>query len=169
MALTLSGNSKLSFNISMESDNDSLSDGKFKTNTSFSTTWTDGATDDKIDYILAEEYTIAASGNQAIDLDNFTDPEGNTITAATKVKEIIIQAAETNTADNTITITGDFLDTEMTSGGTFSFAMDSEGGIFHFKSPKAGVSITAITGDGITITNNDSGVSVTVTVYIIFI
>lgn len=169
MALTISGSHKIQSNIVLTSDNDSLGDGIYKTNKAFQKSYTDGATDDKLDYFLAEKYTIAASGNQAIDLDNFSDPEGNTITAATKVKEIIIHCDANNTADNTVTITGDWLDTVAASAGTFSLAIDSENGTFYISSPKDGISITASTGDGVTITNDDSGVSVDVYVFIGFI
>lgn len=168
MALTIGDNSsfKVSTNVILTSDNDALSDQVFKTNKSFTKTYSDGATDGKIDYFLAEKYTIAASGSQSIDLDNFTDPEGNTITAATKVKELLIHSDANNTADNVIRITGDFLDSVATSSGTFQLDISSENGTLYLSDPNDGLTITATTGDVVTIANQDSGVSVDVYVYI---
>lgn len=116
--------------------------------------------------MFTDERTIAASGNEDLDLaGSLSDAFGNTITF-TKVKAIMVVADAGNTNDVEVTrpaING--LPLFMAAGDGISL---TPGASFTMVFPDAdGVAVTADTGDLLNIANSSSGTGVTYTVIII--
>lgn len=118
------------------------------------------------DLVFADTRTIAASGNEDLDLAGvLAGPLGGTLTFA-KVKAILIRAAAGNT--NNVRVT------RPATNGVPLFLAASDGldvppgGEFLFVAPgAAGVAVTAGTGDLINVANSSSGTPVTYDVVII--
>jgi len=108
------------------------------------------------DLIALVEMSIAASGNQAIDLDALTDIHGNAVDLA-KLKAMVIYHDEDSEA-SAVTLTGDLLDTVF--GSTFSMSLPV-GDHLSFSRRSAGVTVSA-SSDAVTVTNNDAGEIATV-------
>lgn len=114
-----------------------------------SQTYTDGtaANQAKQPWGSEEVELAAAPGN--IDLSGVvTDAFGATV-AFTKIKELWIFNTSLVTGAN-LTLTGNFGDAAFAAGGTFSHIVPPNGH-FHVSNPGAGYTVTATTGDIITI------------------
>lgn len=118
------------------------------------------------DLVFADNRTIAASGNEDLDLAGvLAGPLGGTLTFV-KVKAVLIRAAVGNT--NNVRVT------RPAANGVPLFLAASDGidvppgGMFLFVAPgAAGVAVTAATGDLINVANSGSGTSVNYDVVII--
>lgn len=127
--------------------------------------FTDGTTAGKADRIFADTRTLAASGTENLDLAGvLTDAYGAVITFAT-IKAIVIKAASGNTNDVQLT--------RPASNGVPLFLAASDGlsvkpgGIFAWGCTGTGITVTAATGDILTITNSAAGTGVTYDILII--
>ena len=127
---------------------------------------TSGTAADKADLMFSDQRTLAASGTEDLDLaGSLSDAFGATLTFV-ELKAIIVSAASGNT--------NNVLVARASSNGVplFSAASDAipvyPGGVFMWANPgDGGVTVTAGSGDLITITNSSSGTSVTYDVVII--
>ena len=135
-------------------------------NRPFSKTLKNGTGAGQVDLVYTRSHTIAASGSLSLDLaGSLTDPEGTAITFAT-IKGIAV--INTNTA-GTLSITEPASNAvsgllEGGSGGgvrCHAAASADEPGIVLITIPGA-LTITAGTGDIITITNNDASNAATI-------
>lgn len=109
--------------------------------------------------IFIDQRTLAASGTEDIDLAGvLTNKFGQTITF-TKVKTIIVHAAVGNT--NNVVIS------RPASNGLVLFSAGSDAlpiqpnGTFMISAPNAGITVTASTGDLLTVTNSGGTTGVT--------
>lgn len=126
---------------------------------------TDGTTTGKVDRIFADTRTLSASATEDLDLAGvLTDAYGATATFAT-IKAVIIKAASGNT--NNVNVT------RPASNGVPLFLAASDGlavkpgGVFAWACEGAGVTVTAATGDLLTITNSGGTTGVTYDVVIL--
>ena len=126
---------------------------------------TDGTTSGKADRIFADTRTLTASSTENLDLaGTLTDFYGATLTFVT-IKAVIIKAAPGNTNDVQVT-------RPASNGVPFLMAAGNgialkPGAVFAWFMSGAGVTVTAATGDLITITNSAGGTGVTYDVLII--
>lgn len=129
--------------------------------------FTNGAGADQANALFHDRRTIAASGNESLDLAaSLVDGFGRTLTF-TKVRALIIVASEGNT--NNVVVT------RPASNGVPIFAAASDalaplkpGGMFVLTDPSAdGIAVTAGTGDLINIANSGGSTSVTYDVFIL--
>jgi hypothetical protein len=112
------------------------------------------------DKIYAESFSIAASGNEGIDLESVTDPFGAAIDFAT-VTHVLIGHDE-DSAASSVALSGNFLDTAL--GATVDADIEDGDGFFY--SNATGITVTNSSSDTITITNNDAVNAATVWVVI---
>lgn len=124
-----------------------------------------GTASGSADKMYVATRTLSASGTEDLDLaGSLTDNLGTSLTIV-KLKVLRVTAASTNT--NNVQIT------RPASNGVPLFLAAGDGipvlpgGMFQWVAPGAGVTVTASTGDLITVTNSSSGTSVTYTVTII--
>lgn len=166
MAVTLSG--KVSLNTAINLSN-SLDVGSvtYPINFTSSTTFSNGTGDDQANRAFVDTRTLAASSSEELDLaGGLTDAFGNTLTF-TKVKALIITAADANT--NQVHVGG------AASNGITSFCVAANdimrvmpGGTLAMIAPQnAGYFVVAGTGDLLKIANSAGGTSVTYTIIII--
>lgn len=121
------------------------------------------------DLVFSDTRTIAASGNDDIDLaGGLTDALGNTLTFA-RVKGLIVSAAEGNT--NNVHVGGDATSTFLTwVGAEADYVVLRPGAtlaLFAGPADATGYAVTASTGDLLRITNGSSGSSVTYDIVIV--
>lgn len=141
---------------------------------SYSATMTNGTGSGAANKLFAKSYTIAASGNQSIDLaGSVTDFYGNTI-SFTKVKVIYVEHSTATTA-TTITVgvggTNPFINW-IKSAGTITTdqprVVVRNGGVFLLAcTDGTGYPVTAGTGDILYLTNEDGTNSATVKVVVV--
>jgi hypothetical protein len=117
------------------------------------------------DRLFTDTRTLAASGTESLDLAGaLTTPAGQTAVFV-KLKAVIIRAAAGNTNDVQIT--------RPASNGVPLFLAAGDGlalgpgGVFAWVSPGAGVTVTAATGDLLTVTNSAGSTGVTYDVVLI--
>ncbi|WP_433520144.1 hypothetical protein ACQP2T_63430 (plasmid) [Nonomuraea sp. CA-143628] len=118
------------------------------------------------DMIWSDQFTIAASGTQAVDLaGSLTGPFGTTLTFA-RIKMVVVFAATGNT--NNVNIV------QPASNGAPLFlaagdgiAVKPAGGFIWFDPSAAGVVVTAGTGDLLNLVNSAGGTPVTCDVAIV--
>jgi len=117
------------------------------------------------DLMFTDTRTLAASGTEDLDLKgSLLTPLGQAFTPA-KLKAVIVSAASGNTNDVQVT--------RPASNGVPLFLAAGDGllvkpgGVFVWVGPPSGVTVTAATGDLITVTNSSSGTSVTYDVVLI--
>ena len=117
------------------------------------------------DLVFTDTRTLAASGTEDLDLAGvLTNAFGTLITFA-KIKGLFITALAANTNDVVLS--------RPAANGVplFSAASDAiaikPGGLFGWACPGTGVTVTAATGDLITITNSAGGTGVTYSIVII--
>lgn len=119
----------------------------------------------KADLLFSDQRTIAASGNEDLDLaGSLSDAFGATITAA-EILLIYIKAAAGNTNNVVVTV-------PVASGFVGPFQAASDGytvkpGEFLFFQSKSGWAVTAGTGDLLNVANSSSGTGVTYDVVIV--
>ncbi len=118
------------------------------------------------DLLFSDQRTIAASSTEDLDLaGSLTDAIGNTLTFV-KIKAIIITVASANT--NNVTVSPA---TSNGFNGPFNAAADlvaiPPGGSLVATAPVSGWTVTASTGDLLTIANSGSGTGVTYDVVLI--
>ncbi len=118
-----------------------------------------GTTTGLADIVWGDQRTIAASGNEDLDLaGSLTGVLGGTVTIV-KLKAVMVKAASGNT--NNVVIT------RPASNGVPLFAAASDaisvlpGGTFLWVAPGAGITVTAGTGDLINFSNSGAGTGVT--------
>jgi hypothetical protein len=118
-----------------------------------------GVGDAQADRVFSDRRTLAASATEDIDLAaSLTDAFGASITFAT-IKAVVIVAAAANV--NNVNVS------RPASNGTALFLAASDGlsvkpgGLFALAAPGAGVTVTAGTGDLITLTNSGGTTGVT--------
>jgi len=128
--------------------------------------WTDGAGASKSEALWHDQRTIAASGNEDIDLAGWlTDMFGTTLTF-TKLKAIVVYASTDNTNNVEVTRKG-------TNGVPFMLAAGDgmaikPGGLFALIDPSSGgYTVTAGSGDLINIANSAGSTSVTYDIILI--
>lgn len=132
----------------------------------YSDTLSDGTGANQATKIFHDTRTLAASGTETLDLaGSLTDATGQTLTFA-KIKVVFFRAADGNT--NSVQVT------RPASNGVALFMAAGDGisllpgGKFVWWSPNAtGVTVTAGTGDLITVTNSAGSTGVTYDVIII--
>lgn len=124
-----------------------------------------GTSPSQADLIWTDTRTLAASGTEDLDLKgSLLTPLGQAFTPA-KLKAVIITAAAGNTNDVNVS--------RSASNGVPLFAAAGDlipvkpGGLFVWCAPGTGVTVTAGTGDLITIANSSSGTGVTYDVVLI--
>lgn len=115
------------------------------------TAYTNGTGANQINAFYADTRTLAAT-NESFDLDagTITDSYGTGL-VFTKIKLLYIRNKSTTTAQ-TLTLTGDFL-TQAGFGAAAGGLIIGPGGLLCLDNPIDGYSITAGTGDVITVTN----------------
>jgi len=138
----------------------------FDLNKNDKTNMATGTASGKADQIFADTRTLSASATEDLDLAaSLVDALGTTLTFV-KVKAIYIKAASGNTNNVEVTpaAANGFL-------GAFNAAADqvdiAPGGMFLVTAPAAGWSVTAGTGDLITVTNSAGSTAVTYDVVIV--
>lgn len=117
--------------------------------------FTDGTGSGKVQVVFSDTRTLGASGTEDLDLAGvLTNGFGKTITF-TKIKAIMIHADPTNNAANLVVVS------RPSSNGLVLFGAASGAlaglqpdGAFIFLQPGAGLTVTASTGDLLTITNS---------------
>lgn len=124
-------------------------------------TYTDGSSADQANQPWSDEIELAATSGNLDLAGGLTDAFGNTITY-TSVKELMIHNTST-TAGQDITISGTFMDNNLLGGGSSTVILGPSG-VFMVASPIDGFTVTAGSGDILTV---DSGAN-TIT-YEIFI
>ena len=143
-----------------------LADATFPLNYSDSTSMATGTGASQSDLLFTDQRTIAASSTEDLDLSgSLSDAFGNTL-AFVKVKAITVKAASANT--NNVTVSpasaNGFL-------GPFADASDllaiPPGGFITLTAPVSGWTVTASTGDLLTIANSGAGTEVVYDVIII--
>jgi hypothetical protein len=159
MAVTQNSTITVQVDASMTSSND-LSNTVDRILKSYATALTNGTGDGNANMIWHDQRTLAASATEDLD---FAASLTSTLTGATltftKIKAIIVKAAAANT--NNVNVI------EPASSGLVLFLAASDGiavrpdGLFMLTAPKAGVTVTATSGDLLTFTNSGSGTSVT--------
>lgn len=125
-----------------------------------------GTTAGKNDLLFSDTRTLAASATENLDLaGGLTDPLGATLTFV-KVKAIIIKANAANTNEVQVkpAAANGFLGPFNAAADQISLPAD---GLAVLAAPSAGWTVTAGTGDLITITNSAAGTSVTYDIVII--
>lgn len=142
-----------------------LGSGSFPVSLSGDLSFANGTGNGQADLLFSDTRTLGASASEDLDLAGvLTSAFGATITMA-KVKAIFIKAAAANTNDVVIS-------RPATNGvPLFSAASDAlaikPGGCFMWASPNAGVTVTAGTGDLITIANSAAGTGVDYSIIIV--
>lgn len=120
--------------------------------------YSDGTAAGMVDRVFTDSRTLAASATEDLDLaGSLTDALGATLTMA-KLKFVMIKAASGNTNDVV-------LSRPTTNGVPLFEAADDAirikpGGCFMWVVPGSGVTVTAGTGDLLTLTNSAAGTSV---------
>lgn len=129
-------------------------------------TLANGTSSSQADLIFSDQRTLTASSTEDLDLaGGLTDAFGNSLTFV-KIKAILIKAASGNT--NNVEVTP-----AAANGFTGPFADASDqldippGGLVLLTAPVSGWTVTASTGDLLTITNSGAGTSVTYDVIIV--
>ena len=143
-----------------------LGAGTYPLNFIFKTNMANGTGTSQSDLLFSDQRTITASSTEDIDLaGDLSDAFGNTMTFV-KVKAIIITAATANT--NNVTVSPA---TSNGFNGPFNAAADliaiPPGGSFIVTAPVSGWTVTAATGDLLTIANSAAGTSVIYDIVII--
>lgn len=125
----------------------------------------DGVAADQADMIWSDQRTIAASATDDLDLEgSLTDAFGAAFTP-TKVKALIVKAAEGNTND--VVVGGDANAVPIFGDATDTVAIQP-GGVLVLVSPAlAGYPVTASTGDILQVANSGAGTEVVYDVVII--
>lgn len=117
------------------------------------------------DVMWTDTRTIAASGTEDIDLKaSLLTPLGQAFTPA-KLKFILVRAASGNT--NNVNVTRSASNGVPFLGAAGDIVPVLPGGHFSWSAPGAGITVTASTGDLITIANSSSGSSVTYDIVLI--
>jgi hypothetical protein len=126
---------------------------------------TSGTGANQADRVFTDQRTLAASGTEDLDLAAvLSDAFGATITFA-KIKAVIIKAAAGNTNDVQLT--------RPASNGVPLFLAAGDGiaikpgGAFVWVAPGTGITVTAGTGDLLTLTNSAGGTGVTYDIVIV--
>lgn len=139
---------------------------KFDINKQFKDTMASGTGASQADLVFADTRTLGASATEDLDLaGTLVDALGDTLTFV-KVKAIYISASADNTNNVEVTpaAANGFL-------GPFNAAADQvdipPGGSLHLTAPVSGWTVTAGTGDLITVTNSAAGTGVTYDVIIV--
>lgn len=158
MALTITGKYALTLTgsgvnpIDLEAASTALTLAKSKT-------FTNGTGNNQINLMWSDQRTLSASATEDLDLAGvLTSVFGATLTFA-KIKAIVIHAAAANA--NNVRVT------RPAANGVPLFLAASDGidilpdGLFVVTAPLAGITVTAATGDLITVTNSGAGTSVT--------
>lgn len=163
MALTTTITTKI--NASQSAVND-LGTASFPVDYRSTVSLASGTGASQADLLFTDTRTIAASGTEDLDLaGSLVDALGNTLTFVT-VKAILIKASSANTNNVTVSpaAANGFL-------GPFNAAADlvsvPPGGMFMVQAPVAGWTVTAGTGDLLTIANSGAGTGVTYDVIIV--
>jgi hypothetical protein len=118
------------------------------------------------DMIWSDQFTIAASATQAVDLaGNLTGPFGTTLTFA-RIKMVIVFAATGNT-NNVNVLTPASNGTPLFLAAGDGIAVKPGGAFVWFDPSAAGVAVTAGTGDLLNLVNSGAGTSVTCDVVIV--
>ena len=163
MALTSSITTKITANQTNVID---LGAGVFPLNLSVKTSMADGTGSGQSDLLFSDQRTLSASATEDLDLaGSLTDAFGSTLTFV-KIKAIVITAAAGNT--NNVTVSPD-----ATNGftGPFNAVADlisiPPGGSFVVTAPASGWTVTASTGDLLTLANSGAGTSVTYDIVLI--
>lgn len=136
-----------------------LGTATFPFSSSLSGRFTSGTGSGMVDRLFSDSRTLAASATEDLDLAGvLTDAMGATLTFA-KIKFVLVKAAAANTNDVVIS--------RPASNGVplFTAAGDSiavqPGGAFLWVAPGTGVTVTAATGDLLTLTNSAGSTGVT--------
>lgn len=141
-----------------------LGSAAFPFSESYSQRFTSGTGAAQVDKVFTDQRTLAASATEDLDLAGaLTDGLGASLTFA-KVKCVMIKAAAGNTNDVVVS--------RPASNGFVLFAAASDaisvkpGGVFLWACPGTGITVTAGTGDLLTITNSAGTTGVTYDVVI---
>lgn len=126
---------------------------------------TSGVAEGMIDKLFSDTRTLAASGTEDLDVyAGLLDALGSALNLA-KLKLVLITADAANTNDVVVS--------RPASNGVPLFGAASDaisvkpGGTFMWVAPETGVTVTASTGDLITITNSSGGTGVTYSVVLL--
>ncbi len=125
-----------------------------------------GVGDNQADRVFSDRRTLAASGNEDIDLaGSLVDPLGGPAVFA-KVKAIMVKAAAENTNNVVVGAAA-----SNAFQGPFGAANDTiaipPGGVLMLTAPKAGWAVTAGTGDLLRVANSGAGTPVTYDIVIV--
>jgi hypothetical protein len=136
-----------------------LGTNTFPFSSALSGRFTSGVGSGMVDLLFSDSRTLSASATEDLDLaGSLVDAMGATLTFV-KLKAILIKASSANT--NNVVLS------RPASNGVPLFAAASDaisimpGGCFLWVAPVAGVTVTAATGDLITLTNSAGGTGVT--------
>ena len=161
MATTLSGSVRAQIAMKLNAGDSSLSDDQVKADEAFSLNLANGTGAGQSDLMYQVRGSLASSGTDTYDLDAGTleDRFGNALTFV-KVKAIVLSHTSTSAASS-ISMAGDFVTTlnlpqqAIVAGGS-SLVTDP-----------TGYTVTASTGDVLTIVNADGSNTATYDLYII--
>lgn len=164
--MTLAVSGKIALEVSLTVSNpQNLSSGTKKLNKNYSQNYSTGSGADQASAEWDDTRTIAASSNESLDLSGaLLDVFGNKI-AFTKIKEIVIVAAEANT--NNIEIGGAASNGFLLFKDATDIAVIEPGGKFYMSWPNVGRTVTSATGDLLKIANAGSGTGVTYDIIIV--
>lgn len=143
-----------------------LATGAFRVDKRSQIDLTSGTGSGQADLIWHDTRTLTASGTEDLDLVSLTDAFGQTATFA-RIKAILIVASSSNNAANSVQITrpaSNGVPLFMAAGDGISLAAGEH---FMWAASGSGKTVTASTGDLITVTNSAGTNSVTYDVVII--
>lgn len=163
MSLNIAFQNKIAGNFKAALD---VGTAEYPINLNLTRQFTDGTGINQANQVFTDTRTIAPSGTEDLDFaGGLTDAYGNTITF-TSIKAIVISAAAANT--NNVQVE------EAAANGVGLFAAAGDqlslkpNGVFQWIDPTAaGLTVTAGTGDLLTINNSGAGTSVSYTIVVI--
>jgi len=153
MTLTATAWLGLQFNLATAAD---LHAGRFRRGRPTGIEFENGTGDDQVNAVFDDQRTLAASGNEDLDLyGGLTDPAGNTLNFAT-IKGIHVRAATANGANIVIGGAASNQFSPFLGGTSQTIVLPAGAGVI-LVHPKAGWSVTDSSADLLRIANSDSG------------
>lgn len=153
MTLSVSGNVAVSVSLTL-SNPQNLSSGTKKFSKNYLQSYSNGTGNDQVNSEWDDERTLALSTSESLDLSgSLLDQFGNKI-AFSKIKEILIFAADANPGN--LEVGGAASNGFLLFKDATDIAVIEPGGLFYQRWPNGGRTVTAATGDLLKINNTSS-------------
>lgn len=166
MAQTYGDNFKLTLAIDAKNTVD-IGTAKYNPTYTYESTFTNGTGDDQAELVFTDERSLAASTGEDLDLyGNLSDQFGTLINGAT-LKCLVVEAKSTNGGN--IVVGGASANALAALFADTSDKINVKpGGLFAWRAPNTGITITDSTGDKLRIENSDSGAGATYKIIMVF-